>query len=332
MTVQYIGTTFPPHFQWGQNEIQLVQTIAAQIQNQWPGSENLLINTTWFGPQFSNDEYSKFLTLCNEQKFDNLFLLSGVDPICLTPDKIQQCKEIAGAKNLYLLGNFDNQYQFNFISTLLPIYFETYTHQQLLPENFDHLFLNYNRKPHTHRIELVDLLEQHNLLDKGVVTLGNRYTLTEQPNVGNWGMKMDLGIPHDIHTLGNMDIWRSHFLNVVSETEFLPWNNMFITEKTWKPIIGLRPFVINGQTQIYQYLRDNGFKTFNEYWAHVPIEDATELSIHDCIVSVIKFLSSKSSFELNSMWEEMLPDLEYNRQRFFEFAAEQKLRIGNLFT
>jgi hypothetical protein len=80
-------------------------------------------------------------------------------------------------------------------------------------------------------------------------------SLNESPSdaVGNWGLDMSFGIPHDIHSLGNLDIWQQHFLNVVGETEFMHWDNMFISEKTWKPILGLRPFVINGQTKIYQY-------------------------------------------------------------------------------
>ena len=106
---------------------------------------------------------------------------------------------------------------------------------------------------------------------------------------------------------------------------------MFITEKTWKPIIGLRPFVLNGQTKIYQYLRDHGFHTFNHYWPHIKIEELSEFEVHDSLIEVIKFLSTLSNTTLLEMYSDMLPALKHNRNRFFEFAQEQKYKIENLF-
>lgn len=321
-----VGTTFPLSFQWGANERQLVQSIQQQIQQHFPHSNNLLINSTWFGPQFDNNEYSKFRTLCRDKQFQNLFLLASVDPVCLTAEQIQQCKHTAGAENLYLLGNFETQYQFNFISTLLPQYFESYTQQQLMPATFSYSFLSYNRKPHSHRTTLVDLLEQHNLMHRGVVTLGNRHSLHEQPNAGNWGMSMELGIPHDIHSLGNISTWRQCFLNVVSETIADNIEPLFVTEKTWKPMIGLRPFVINGQTKIYQYLRDHGFKTFNHFWPQFDLENATDTA--QLIVDLIKWLQTQDLVEL---YQCMLPDLLHNQTHFAKFAAEQTHKINHLF-
>jgi hypothetical protein len=328
MTTVTIGTTFPSQYQWSQNEKQLVSTIQAQIQVTWPSLDNLLINTTWFGPQFDNDQYQKFVEICATRKFDQLFLLAGVDPVCLTDEQIHRCQEIAGAQELYLLGNFDSKHQFNFISTLLPYYFEQYSEQQLLPTKFEYCFLNYNRKPHPHRVDFVNLLEHNQLLNRGIVTLGNRYTLSEQPNTGNWEMDMALGIPHDIHTLGDLNRWRSHFLNIVSETINLPWNPLFVTEKTFKPIIGLRPFVINGQPKIYNWLRKNGFRTFNHHWPQVDLENATEYNTAERIVDVIKYLSTR---DLVDLYQQMLPDLLHNRKHLAEFITQQQTRINHLF-
>ena len=106
---------------------------------------------------------------------------------------------------------------------------------------------------------------------------------------------------------------------------------MFITEKTWKPIIGLRPFVINGQTKIYKWLRDHGFKTFNNYFDGIKLENIPEYKTHDSIIDVITYINSLSKQEILSMYKNMLPDLVHNQQRFFEFVAEQKYKINNLF-
>ena len=105
---------------------------------------------------------------------------------------------------------------------------------------------------------------------------------------------------------------------------------MFISEKTWKPVLGLRPFVINGQTKIYQYLQDNGFKTFNHYFGNIELEQVKEFEVHDSIVSVIKYLVSLDKTHLLEMYQDMLPALRHNKERFFEFAQEQKIKIDNL--
>jgi hypothetical protein len=106
---------------------------------------------------------------------------------------------------------------------------------------------------------------------------------------------------------------------------------MFITEKTWKPILGLRPFLLNGQTKIYKYLRDQGFKTFNHYFEGIELENLKEFEVHDSIISVIKYLATLDKKEILAMYNDMLPDLKHNRKRFFEFAQEQKSRAENLF-
>lgn len=345
MSITFIGTTFPKSSQWHQDEVDLIENIQYQIQLHYSNFHNLFINTTWFGPQFDNRSYQTFQQLVEQNKtFDNVFLLAAPDPIFLNQDQILQLVADSGAKNYFLLGNFDTVYNFNFFSLVLPKYFEKYEMPDLILTDPKWLYLNYNRKPRDHRVKFVDKLFENNLQDLGIVTLGKDHAtynhteivprelnLGESPNDGNWGMSMEFGIPHDIHTLGNMDLWRQHFLTVIGETEFLPWDHTFVTEKTWKPIIGMRPFVINGQTKIYDWLRSHGFRTFNHYWPQVKTENLTEFEVHDSIVAVIKYLYTLSQQDIKHMYSDMLPDLEHNRKRFFEFAQEQRQKVDNLF-
>lgn len=323
-----IGTTFARNSQWHQDEINLVANIESQINRMFPTGNNLLINTTWFGPQFDNGEYIK---LSKFRNVDRLFFLASVDPVMLNREQLDTISLQLGVDETYYIGNFDTDQQFTFIATLLPKYFQNYSENDLLLQDPKWNYITYNRKPRSHRIEFIDKLISTGLGKNGVITLGNQYTLDEQIKdyaIGNWGMANDYGIPHDIHSLGRMDIWQHHFLTIVGETEFNPWDNMFITEKTWKPIIGLRPFLINGQTKIYKYLRDNGFKTFTHYF-DVELEDVKEFQVHDRIIDALKSLSNKN---LIGMYSDMLPDLRHNRARFFEFVKEQKIKIDNLWT
>ena len=342
MTTHFLGTTFTTDSQWHTDEVNLISNVKNQIEKKYPNTENLLINTTWFGPQFSNSGYfdlPKFY-----KKINNLFFLASVDAVMLNADQLATIELDLGVERTFYLGNFDTDHQFTFISTLLPTYFRCHTSTDL--KSIKYLFIAYNRKPREHRVAFVKKLIDLQLDKLGIVSLGNddsniysnnnlKITLNEQPNdyakEGNWNMGNPFGVPHDIHSLGNMDYWNHHFLNIVGETEFLPWDNMFITEKTWKPILGLRPFILNGQTKIYKYLRDNGFYTFNHYWPHIEMEDLNEIEVHDSMISVIKFLSKLSDDEIMSMYSDMLPALEHNRNRFFEFVQEQKYKIDHLF-
>ena len=335
MTTTFIGTTFPSTYQWHDDEVALVNNIQQQIDLVYSNDKNILINTTWFGPQFNNGEYDKFINLVNNNRqFDNLFLLAAADPVFLNQDQITQLKDRLGAKKLFLIGHFDTEYYFNFHATVVPKYFKSYQDNELVLKTPQYIFLNYNRKPRDHRTEFVDKLIANNLDKHGVITLGNKITLGEKIEnyrEGNWGMPDTYGIPHDIHSLGNMELWQNHFLTVVSETEFWPWDNMFISEKTWKPILGLRPFIINGQTKIYKYLRSQGFKTFNHYFSGIELENLKEFEIHDSLVLAIKQLSLLDKKEIHAMYQDMLPDLNHNKKRFFEFAQEQQYKMNNLF-
>lgn len=347
MSVEFIGTTFPPSSQWHQHEVDLCSNIVQQVDHAWPNCANLIINTTWFGPQFDNTQYADFLLLVKQKQFDQLFIIAAVDPVCLTTVQLDELASQAGATKTYLLGNFDSEFQFNFISTMMPLYFRQYALDDLKMSRPGHLYINYNRKPRAHRIDLVEKLKHHNLLSLGVVSLGRNdplYShrdqsdyrlLGERPDdyagTGNWGMSMEFGIPHDIHSLGNMQTWQTHFLTLVSETEFLPWDPLFVTEKTWKPILGLRPFIINGQPKIYAWLRDQGFHTFNHYWDHVDLENANELEVHDRIVQVLEYLSTMSAQELTAMYDSMLPSLRHNQAHFAEFVKTQIHKINHLF-
>jgi hypothetical protein len=312
------------------NQLALMQSIEKQINTSFPNEINVLVNVTWFGPQFDFPAYQQFVDYYQSNTINNLFFLASEDPIFFNREETQKIIDDSGAKQCYLLGNFDNGPQsFHFYATTTAEYFPKYTEEDLLLKACKYSYLNYNRKPRAHRTKLVNILDERSLTQFGIVTLGNDRTLNETIDIeGNWGMKDDYGIPHDISTLGSLEIWQNHFLNVVSETDFEDHLFTFISEKTWKPIIGLRPFVINGQLDVYRYLREHGFKTFNNYWPHIDLETCNTDDIHKNICSVIQFLQTQ---DLEKLYIDMLPDLRYNKLRFDEFSLEQKYKMENLF-
>jgi hypothetical protein len=344
-----IGTTFPANHQYGPDEIEIFKSTADQINEKFAGQRNLLINTTWFGPQFANGEWEKVEKLiASNATFDNLFLLSVIDPVYLTEDDIKYLESNLKTKSTYRIGMFDgSKLEWNFHSIVSAKHCCDLPADTLKLVDPVYAFLLYQRKPRRHRVELTRLLIEQGFHSKGIITLGTNknssYDWTEglgsellaiDDPPGNYHHGNDKpddfgGIPNDLVTLGRLDIWQRHFLNVASETEFNQWHPRFVTEKTWKPIIGLRPFVIHGQSSVYSWLQNNGFQTFNHYWSHIPCDTGDDQ--HGNVLDVIDFLCKKSKEELVCMYADMLPVLEYNRSRFFEFAQEQKYKMNHLF-
>lgn len=346
--VKIIGTTFPSHWQYGPEEIEIVESTAQQIAIYFPNECNLLINTTWFGPQFNNTEWKNVEQLiASGHTFDNLFLLSVIDPLYLSTNDIDYLQSMLQIKTTYRIGMFaDSKYAWNFQSVAGAKHCPDYCVDDIKLIDPEYTFLLYQRKPRRHRVELTQMLLSQELDNKGIITLGtnknssydwsegltaNLMCIKDLPsNYKHNGRPDDFGgIPNDLVTLGRLDIWQRHFLNIVSETEFNDCAPTFVTEKIWKPIIGMRPFIIHGQRDVYSWLQKNGFKTFNHYWSHIPCQ--TGHDIHGNVIDVINFLCVKSKNELMCMYLDMLPLLEYNANRFFEFAQEQQYKINHIF-
>lgn len=352
MSVVHIGKQFNIQDQWGPQEDRLVKQVTNQINQRFPDHKNLLITLTWFGPQFNNGAYQQIQEFKqNNTTFDHVFWLSSVDPIYMLPHQITEVENTLGVNQaFYLVGFEQSKHYVTFSAVATAEDFVEYAEHALVLTNPEYLFLCYNRKPKPHRIEIVEKICSNNLDKLGIVTLGKNDVNYDVSN----GVKTDLyltvpentqdysynnrflvhsnfgGVPYDLLSLGRMDIWDRHFLNIVSETEFLPWDNMFITEKTWKPILGLRPFVINGQLKIYKYLRDNGFRTFTHCFNGIELEDLAEYQVQDSIIKVLQYLQSLSREQIQHMYNAMLPDLLHNRRRFYEFAQEQKHKLDHL--
>jgi hypothetical protein len=118
----------------------------------------------------------------------------------------------------------------------------TAEHEQcdLEPQTFQNDFLCYQRKHRPGRQERYDALKNGN----GVVTIGA-------------DKDMDLG-------LGDLEIWNNSFLNLVTERHQYP-EAPFASEKTYKPILGMRPFLVLGAVDtFYQCLNQKGYYTFEK--------------------------------------------------------------------
>lgn len=97
----------------------------------------------------------------------------------------------------------------------------------------------------------------------------------------------------------------------------------FVTEKFWRAVLMKKPFLISGYVEQYQYIKELGFKTFEEYFVHpnyAYIEDNFDLIIDNAL----QLLKNKS--------DNIKADIEYNYQLLLKLVNEQENFINDLQT
>lgn len=351
MALTQIIDAFPEHWIYGRYERSMLSNIANQIQQTWPAENNLLLNLTWTGPQTWDQLHS---VADRGEAIDNLFLVATVDAVPIhTREYVDFLAREIGVKKIHYLGNWEGQHYFNFFAIVCRHHFEHYAVDDLILQDPRYLYICYNRKPYPHRLFLVKDLLWHRLDSRGVITLGKPepgnlvpgqlypyLTIGEREEdyvkYGHWyepGVESTPHeIPHDLFSLHNWDRWQHHFLHIIGTTAFGNNEPVFVNQIDFKPIIGLRPWIVNGQTKHYQFFRDHGFRTFSHWFRDIDLECVRQDQYsRDQILRVVRRLYAMSRDEILSMYRAMLPDLLYNRQRFYEWAAEQEHRVNNLF-
>lgn len=204
--------------------------------------------------------------------------------------------------------------------------FRKYTEDELLPRTFKYKFLCYQRK----------LREERELLWKeinnfgGIITTGDRdYSFINSEFAEHSGFheigEDDLYVKNDIYSLGNMDIWRESFLNIVSETiimeDFWKKKPPFISEKTFKPIIGMRPFLIYGHPKSSEYIKNLGFEVFDDDFGYKPT-----MSINENVKQIKDIVKNIDV----SMWDSLLPKIKHNKEWFNEAVKREWTKIDML--
>ena len=101
------------------------------------------------------------------------------------------------------------------------------------------------------------------------------------------------------------------FLSIVTETVF-HYPTYVLGEKTIKPIVAKRPFVLVSTPGSLRLLRAAGFETFDQWWdeSYDDIADPTQRI--KAIFAVIDSVLSRPFSELKNMYQEMQPVIEHN--------------------
>lgn len=206
--------------------------------------------------------------------------------------------------------------------------------EDLLIKNrtFGHSYITMNRLTNgarNYRLCLMARLEEKNLINNGLVSYSpyreddGAYLLPQAEkklvtkhclNSRRFDLTGD-SIPNDSMHI-NLDTHLSSFLNLVTETCFYQGFN-HLTEKIFKPIVMMQPFVLASTPGSLEYLRGYGFKTFGN-WIDEGYDTITDPFCRlDAITAEVEKICNLSKSEQEAMYQEMLPTLLYNRRHFY---------------
>lgn len=113
-----------------------------------------------------------------------------------------------------------------------------------------------------------------------------------------------------------MTLWKNSYWHVVTETVFYD-KKLHLTEKVFKPIISMRPFLLVAAPGNLKYLKSYGFKTFDD-WIDESYDDIQDDDQRlNMILQQLQMLCNQNSVKLQAMHDDMRPILEYNHRHFF---------------
>ena len=301
---------------------QLEQEYAKKLfAKHFPKSKNgMIINCTWK----EEDTKEEILQILDHERVDAVLIFNFVDEYDTDSwnSFVQSCKQ--KAKRVLCAGHIVGKIQFQFWPLAVQRFFTQYSKQDLTGDPTQ-LYVCYNRKPHDHRVDLYNSFKKHKLLDQGTYTLGseegNGVSYDNNDFSGDDAFPVFgtyYGVPNDLMSLGNMDVWRSSALCIVNETIY-GTNTVdgfpFLTEKTFKPIVGCKPFIILGPNGAVDYLEQHGFKTYNK---HLGLSNnPTVKDITECI-KLLTINDVRPLYEL----------AEYNINHFDTYCKKELARLG----
>jgi hypothetical protein len=281
---------------------------------------------------YHNTPYFKFINFFKELEIQE----KDITWIVNNPD-IKKQIEILKEYNISIKSNF---FHFNFFLQQQSHLTEGINFNQ--PKRFDYHYINMAAgEPRHHRYGMVYKLKELNLLKYGKVSCSKfknfKYNYSKcfhsDDNINTEDYLKKFNLDHSkiksfidylpIKIDGIFDpnnnlkeehkLYENVFIDLVNETH-QPDNQIFVTEKTFRPIAHLRPFIINGDRWTLKYLKDLGFKTFDKWWDESYDNKENDWERIKALTEIIKKLCVMSTEKLLVLYEEMLPILEHNKQ------------------
>lgn len=328
---------FPYAWKAGRVEYLIRGILERKAQEQLSVDRVMIINPTWLQDKGID-------SMINDADPDFIICHNFVDPVI---PQVHDAIVNSGRPHI-IVGNTAD-YRIDFWAMVCDLYFKYYQEEELalLPEAKPYICLN--RKPHPHRQFLIEQLKQSEVFDQGWVSLGTPGAgaitvddvFTEEQGISDEYSSIGVDerfvsnkIKNDIFSVGNLDIWNRSYLCIVTETDYLSPNlgDFFISEKTWKPIIGLRPFYIYGQPGLRRYLKAQGFDIFEDIFDYSKIDevDPELYFLFRDKTAQVAIDAIKSVKDPHKQYQDLWMRCMANRRHFATHVQEQWHRLHSL--
>lgn len=307
---------------WGMNwpAKQLEQKILRQLlRDRWHDqSRSVIVNSVWY----NQDYHQQVMTELEHIQPSHVFVVAMLDPPIADLSWFKSLgAEVVG------VGYYPKQRFFDYFAAFTDSFHERINADQLLDHNsIDTAYMCLNRKPHAHRVRLYQGLHNLDIVDRGFVSLGGdpptRVLANDcdgQPLAPNPGSE-HYGINNDVASLGNLDRWQRHLVNIVTETVWDTEASNFVSEKTFKPVLGLRPFLMYAANGGIQCLTSRGFEPYVS-----DFDDITDLDL--ALPHNIPLFLSVLCHQSPSYWRHkfiaLKPKLLHNLDQFNTHVRQQ---------
>lgn len=126
----------------------------------------------------------------------------------------------------------------------------------------------------------------------------------------------------------NLDFHQSTFVNIVTETLYSN-KTIFFSEKIFKPIYMLQPFILIGNPHSLKELKKLGYKTFDRWWDESYDEEENLIKRVLKIEKILKKISKLTPDELFSWTTAMEDTLVHNYSVLFFEPKQESLDYFN---
>jgi hypothetical protein len=317
MIVKIFDNGWGPNFPLKKLEKQIVEHYLAQDH-----SKIVLINSTWY----SADYHQQVMADLRNLEFDKIVLVSMLDATIPAPEWYQEldCP-------VYAVGYYPGPNAIDFWALVVDQHFVRPDFDWSDNFKIDTAYMCLNRKPHWHRVQLYNQLVNLGIIDQGIVSLGGdngsatrllKCDLGQSNLAPNAGTEQN-GISNDIMSLGHPNNWQRHFLNIVTETQFDIKKTYFVSEKIYKPIIGMRPFLVYA-IGADSWLTERGFELYT-----TDFQDISDLDLSDPynLPNFLSTLCQQDSQYWQAKYVALKDKIVYNKTQFTEYVKQQKLIV-----
>jgi hypothetical protein len=214
-------------------------------------------------------------------------------------------------------------------------------------------FMSWNRAMNRpHRMGIAYLALKHDILKDGIFSFihspergfDNLYSLLV--NEQGWDIEkytksiIDM-LPYEVDTQdltedGKMgfqsnennkkEFYLDAYLHLTSETQFDQFGTPFMSEKTFRPILNLQPFIYFGNYRGLEELQRLGFKTFNGFVDESYDQEPIPSKRFSMIEKELKKFVDMSKEELHNWYYSLTDILVHNQQHFLTFKDHDPLK------